>query len=281
MRAPVLEPVGDTPSRAAVAVASTANELFEGWCSYEELRLGPHAIFRIAERPGGRAAVRTRLLETVRSHYDDPRNIADDIAELGYEGAAEVLRQQLPESARARSGDLGEIIATEFVEELTGYRVPVRRLRFKDGREMALRGEDLIAVRINNGLHYLKGEAKSRKTLPTAVVVDARKALNTHSGRPSSYSLNFIAKRLIESPEAGDRELGRLIRNGTARDSIPTNRVRHMIVVLSGNDCSNHVLDDITQYEGEIQQYGVCFTIHDHQDFIKWTYEEVIVFGND
>jgi hypothetical protein len=62
------------------------------------------------------------------------------------------------------SGELGEILATELVEEMMDYEVPVRRLRYKDGREMALRGDDFIGIRVNaaGNLHLLKGESKSR-----------------------------------------------------------------------------------------------------------------------
>ncbi len=41
---------------------------------------------------------------------------------------------------------MGEILATEFIEFQTEFRIPVRRLRYKDGREMALRGDDFLGV---------------------------------------------------------------------------------------------------------------------------------------
>ena len=52
----------------------------------------------------------------------------------------------MPQTSRSRSGDLGEILATELVEEEIGLRVPVRRLRYKDGRNMAMRGDDFIGA---------------------------------------------------------------------------------------------------------------------------------------
>jgi hypothetical protein len=39
-----------------------------------------------------------------------------------------------------------EILATELVEEEIGLRVPVRRLRYKDGRNMPMRGDDFIGA---------------------------------------------------------------------------------------------------------------------------------------
>jgi hypothetical protein len=53
---------------------------------------------------------------------------------LGYNAAATILRERLPRSKTVRSGDLGEILASEFVEERLGFNVPIRRMRYKDGR---------------------------------------------------------------------------------------------------------------------------------------------------
>jgi hypothetical protein len=90
------------------------------------------------EKDGGRDEIRDELAETMRSHYDRLDRIADDVERLGFEVAAEILRIQLPQTAKGRSGGLGEILATELVEEEIGLRVPVRRLRYKDGRNMAV-----------------------------------------------------------------------------------------------------------------------------------------------
>jgi hypothetical protein len=46
-------------------------------------------------------------------------------------------------------GHLGEILATESVPALLRpFKVPIKRLRWVDGRESALRGEDLIGLAI-------------------------------------------------------------------------------------------------------------------------------------
>ena len=49
----------------------------------------------------------------------------------------------MPQTPKGLSGDLGEISSRpELVEEELGLRVPVRRLRYKDDRNMAMRGDD-------------------------------------------------------------------------------------------------------------------------------------------
>jgi hypothetical protein len=100
---------------------------------------------RLTERARGREAIWPNLCRAVRSHYDDLRRIERDVQELGYTRAADVLRE------RARSGEIGEILGTELVEEELGFKVPVRRLRYKDGREMALRGDDFVGIKLDSG----------------------------------------------------------------------------------------------------------------------------------
>lgn len=140
--------------------------LFNAWCDFEEEVLdatthNKKRLWKYTEKVDGRAAIKEQLCVKARSHYDTLENIADTIARLGYEGAAAILRERLPQTATARSGELGEILATELTEEKIGFRVPVRRLRYKDGREAALRGDDFIGINLdNNELRLLKGEAK-------------------------------------------------------------------------------------------------------------------------
>lgn len=50
------------------------------------------------------------------------------------------------QTPRARSGDLGKILASELVKDETNFRLPVRRMRFKDRREVVMRGDDFTGV---------------------------------------------------------------------------------------------------------------------------------------
>jgi hypothetical protein len=140
--------------------------LYKKWCEATKEENKRKRYWTYVEKDGGREEVRDDLAETMRSHYDRLERIADDVQRLGYKVAAEILRAQLPQTDRGRSGDLGEILATELVEEEIGLRVPVRRLRYKDGRNMAMRGDDFIGAGYGGDdtkLWLLKGEAKSNK----------------------------------------------------------------------------------------------------------------------
>lgn len=111
--------------------------LYERWCDATKEKDKRKHYWTYVEKDTGRDEIRDDLAETVRSHYDRLERIADDVERLGYKVAASILSEAMPQTPKGRSGDLGEILATELVEEEIGLRVPVRRLRYKDGRNMA------------------------------------------------------------------------------------------------------------------------------------------------
>jgi len=113
--------------------------LYERWCDATREKDKRKYYWTYVEKHGGRDEIRGDLAETIRSHYDRLERIAEDVDRLGYKVAAEILSEAMPQTSKGRSGDLGEILATELVEEEIGLRVPVRRLRYKDGRNMAMR----------------------------------------------------------------------------------------------------------------------------------------------
>ena len=213
--------------------------LFDLWCDNTKEKDERKEYWCLVEKVGGRDAIRASLSQTVRSHYDRLDRIAEDVARLSYEGAAEILRAQLPQTAKGRSGDLGEILATELVEEEIGLRVPVRRLRYKDGRNMAMRGDDFIGAGYGAGddgeLWLLKGEAKSNKMSGKSHRHGARKVLNRDGGRCTPNSLLFVANRLLESDDADDVALGRAIRDEVGLKALRADRINHMLFTMSGN----------------------------------------------
>lgn len=255
--------------------------LFVDWCNCERNKNDRKRLLKLTEREGGRAAIADELPHLLRSHYDDMDRIAEDIRELGFAGAAALLAERLPRTMRARSGELGEIFATELVEEELGFRVPIRRLRYKDGREMALRGDDFIGVRVDETgtLYLLKGEAKSRATLGKTTIDEARGALSRDDGRPTATSLLFIADRLMERDD-GDAILGRTIRNEVASKTVPAARIDHTLFTMSGNAAPQALAVDLQAASADRTHTVIHLRIEDHQDFIKSSYEGALALGN-
>jgi hypothetical protein len=258
--------------------------LYKKWCDATKEKDKRKRYWTYVEKDGGRDAIRVDLAETIRSHYDRLERIADDVQRLGYEVASQILRAAMPQTKKGRSGDLGEILATELVEEEIGLSVPVRRLRYKDGRNMAMRGDDFIGAGYDsNGekLWLLKGEAKSNKVLGKATVASARKVLDRDNGRCTPDSLLFVANRLLESDDPDDNALGRSLRDEVGLKSLRADRIDHMLFTMSGNGPHASLKEDLEAAGSGRDQYVVNIHIDDHQDFIAAMYSEAEDLGDD
>ena len=235
-----------------------------------------------SEKFTGRNIVHTQLIHTVRSHYEDLDVIAQDIERLGYINAAKILKEKLPNEKTSRSGEIGEILATEIVEEAGTYKVYVRRLRYKDGRNMALRGDDVIGIMNHEKvLKLLKGEAKSGVSITQTVIKKARESLNTNEGRPNPLSLIFISDRLMESDDMQKNELGRKLRDEVAQKTIPESSIEHALFIISGNKPVNELSNDLKSASINHPHWTICLHIIDHQSFIEEIYKEAEKLGID
>lgn len=256
--------------------------LYDDWCDNNDQKDGKKSLWKLTEKSKGRTKVIARLAKTVRSHYDAFERIAEDVKELGYGAAAAILSERLPRGKRARSGDLGEILATELVEERLDFNVPVRRLRYKDGREMALRGDDFIGAGYDEDdkLWLLKGEAKSNATLGKGTITSARKTLNRDNGRCTPHSLLFVADRLLDQGGAME-ELGREMRKEVGAKALPRSRIDHALFTLSGNAPPSALTDDYNALKQDRKQTVINFRIEDHQEFIAEIYDQAGSLGDD
>ena len=82
--------------------------------------------------------------------------MASTLERLGKPAAAEKLRIKLPQVTKIRSGDIGEILTTDYIDEETVFSVPIKKLRWKDHRNMAMRGDDVIGVLVNQDNQTIK-----------------------------------------------------------------------------------------------------------------------------
>lgn len=250
--------------------------LYERWCESTKERDKRKYYWTYIEKDGGRDEIREDLAETIRSHYDRLERVAEDVGRLGYEVAARILSELMPQTDKGRSGDLGEILATELVEEEIGLRVPVRRLRYKDGRNMAMRGDDFIGAGYggkDEQLWLLKGEAKSNKKLGKSTVTSARKVLDRDNGRCTPDSLLFVANRLLESDNLDENALGRDLRDEVGLKSLRADRIDHMLFTVSGNGPHASLKEDLEAAGTNRDHYVVNVHVEDHQDFIAAMYE--------
>ncbi|MEH6999328.1 MAG: Hachiman antiphage defense system protein HamA [Limnobacter sp.] len=249
---------------------------FLEWCDETEESISTHSFRRLSANPAKHAQVVETLAEVVPGYYADPSRVAQLLKKLGKDAAANFVEQKLPTQATIRSGDLGEILCTAYVHEATPFNLGIKRLRWKDHRNMSMRGEDVLAFHLsgrNGSLKILKAEVKSAVTMSSTIIGKARESLSANSGLPSPHAISFVADRLNES---GDTTLGDALDKAQLKDGIKPNQVSHMLFTFSGNDPSNRLKTNLQAYAGTIPQHYVALCVMTHQAFIKGIFKAVI-----
>lgn len=188
--------------------------------------------------------------------------------------AAAIIANSLPSNKKTRSGDLGELLATEYIKSETSFVVPLNKLRWKSDRQMPMHGNDVIGVDPSaKPLRVLKGECKSRAAFAKAVVDEAVQSLDLHDGRPNPSTLAFIAKRLYE--EGRDDEAN-MFRDLQCAGAIAARNTIHMVFVLSGNDPSNHLANGPKSKHSGIKRENAAIMISGHGAFVTEVYETYV-----
>lgn len=199
----------------------------------------------------------------IKEHYVTERILL----KWGRPKIAAYVARKIPTSMRGKSGDLGEILATEYIN--AGYLpfvVPVNRLRWKDSRDLPMRGEDVIGFAFDaKPLRFLKGEAKSGKKITEAVVGAARTALKKNSGLPLPHTLSFIMERLFEMNQDAKAEL---IEEYVTNKLPEQSQVAHLIFTFSQNDPAELLKDDSKNAKKPVVHHAVGLRVPRHQELI-------------
>jgi hypothetical protein len=186
----------------------------------------------------------------------------------GYPEAEAFIRNKVPTDKRAMSGDLGEILASEYIEQCTDFEVPIKRLRWKDDRNMAMRGNDVLAIALSESkCRLLKAESKSRMRLHAGVVSEAVDGLAKHSGRPNPSSLAFISARLRDQGNDRLATVFEQLQSG----QLKAETVEHLVFTFSGNDPTEHLKQHIAAKRARRRHLVGC-VVAEHQNFIKRTF---------
>jgi hypothetical protein len=249
---------------------------FNDWCNATDTNIGAHALRVLSGDPARINIGVSAAAAIVPEHYAAEEQVSRILTRLGKPAAAEFIRGKLPTTKSIRSGDLGEILATEFIAAHTGYGTPIKRLRWKDHRNMAMRGDDVIGIaqdQATGRLQFLKTEAKSRAALSGGVVAQARAGLDKDGGLPSAHALSFMSARLLE---LGDTALADAIDDAQLKLGIPTQSVRHLLFTFSGNAPNAYLTASLQTYAGPITQWGLGIRVEGHAVFIGAVYDQVI-----
>lgn len=253
---------------------------FNDWCDFSDTPIGDHNVKVITSRPADILTGINATAAVVPGHYAAEERVARALARLGKAEAAKMVTDLLPQTSQIKSGDLGEIYATEWINAHSVYRAPIKRLRWKDHRNMAMRGDDVIGMILDpetQRLRFLKTESKSRINLRAQTLAEARVGLDKDGGIPSAHALSFISARLLK---LGELPLADAIDDALLRYGIPVDSVRHLLFTLSGNSPQALLLRSMRAYPGPITQWGVGLHVDGHAAFIGAVYEQVIADAN-
>lgn len=243
------------------------------WCVESEETLSKHKLRQMAVNATTQMQAVKAIAKTIPDYYTDPQRLASLLKKLGKPAAADHLEQKLPTKMPIRSGDLGEILCNAYVQEVTPFKLGIKRLRWKDHRNMSMRGEDVLAFNLesqSSSLQILKAEVKSRAEMATAVIKEARAALSANNELPSPHALAFVADR---SHEIGDKILGDALDKAQLKDGIHPSQVSHMLFTFSGNNPTQLLKTNLQAYTGSVPQHYVGLHVQGHQDFINAIFE--------
>jgi len=251
---------------------------FNDWCTFGTLvPIGGNqaAVLESYDDAKGSAT----LAASLPNAYAESDSLAMVAERFGKEGVAKFLRNKLPTKASARSGDMGEILATAYLHQECGYAVGPSRLIQRDHQEWAMRGDDALGAMLDSKgqLRITKAEAKSRATMGDGTVKAARQGLARNDELPSPHSLTQFAERLLPT---ADSYIGEAVLTMQLSDGVRPDRVGHLMFLFTASDPSAHVAADLKTYSGSVSQLTVTLRVNGHQGFIKDAYDGVTTGGS-
>jgi hypothetical protein len=214
------------------------------------------------ERAGSRATGLAELKPLLADHFVGQATV---LKAGGYAKAAQIILNSLPEGKRTRSGDLGELLATEYLNSETSFSVPIKKLRWKSDRQMPIHGNDVIGVDATvTPVRVLKGECKSRASFGPAIVKEAGESLDLHDGRANPSTLAFIAKRLYEEERDDEANVFRDLQC----KAVSLRNMTHSIFALAGNDPTAHLAAGPKSKHRGVQRESAVIIVKDHGKFV-------------
>lgn len=246
-----------------------ASDLFTKWL--KPISTTHKGVMLYGEHRGARSIGLGLLKELLPAHFVGETTI---VQAGGYPKAAAIIANSLPSNKRTRSGDLGELLATEYINSETSFVVPLNKLRWKSDRQMPMHGNDVIGVDSSKKpIQVLKGECKSRAAFAKAVAEEAAQSLDLHDGRPNPSTLAFIAKRLYEEKRDDEADV---FRDLQCAGAIAAKNITHMIFALSGNDPGVHLASCPKSKHAGIKRENAAIVIAGHDAFITEVYDAYV-----
>ena len=151
--------------------------------------------------------IKRGLANIVASAWIDPDLLTDICDEIGWTETRDFLLEVPPSNKTAKRGEFGEALTYELLENMLGFRVPVRKLRYKVTGGQSLPGTDILAVKLDEGSisEVCFIECKLRTVFDNQAALDAYNQLLGIRTQKYPDIVRFTANRLKDS---GDRLFG-------------------------------------------------------------------------
>lgn len=250
-------------------------DFFSPWCGPPvDETVGSHMSRVIASNDDATGI--DSVIAILPDTYAERRNLRRIAERHSKKGVARLLRDKVPRTQGGRSGDMGEILGTAYVQTVLGYKTGPSRLIERDHQEWALRGDDILGARMGKtNLELVKVEAKSRASASTRTITEARQGLRRNNDLASPHSLTQFAERLLRT----DETLSDAINDVLQCDGLRPSQLAHVMFLFAGNHPRKGIRKDLQDYDGAVRQATVTVTVSAHQDFIRNTYTAVVTYA--
>lgn len=101
-----------------------------------------------------------------------------------------------PNADKTKKGNLGEVILTEYLSQVSGIKVLIFKLHYNPNVDQSMKGDDVLLV---DERKLLLGESKFRSTPSKKAIEEASQLMKSTLALP--MSLGFIADRLFEQDQ--------------------------------------------------------------------------------
>lgn len=188
---------------------------------------------------------RDALAASIEHHYLEPmdfRRVRGGDALARSLEARLPSREDNPTAKKDRGGDLGELLAIEWLRRHSQDLWEVCfTLRWKESIRPR-RGEDIVAIDwTQTPLGLLKGEAKAAESIGGDTIQGARARLDQDGGWPAPFTIDFLAERLER--DGRDQEAARLYNERFMRTPGPQDPgCTHLLFLFSADDPENRVV---------------------------------------
>lgn len=200
------------------------------WLKYtskDDSSFGQFVINYISESTAPTDEIKSGLASMMMSAWTDPELIANICDKIGWPETKKFLSETVPSSKTAKRGEFGEALTYEILEKMIGFKVLVKKLRYKVTSGQSLPGTDILAVKLVKGsiTEVCFIECKLRTVHDNQAAVDAYNQLLGICKQRYSDIVKFTASRLKDSKDSLFETFKEYMLNNSNQSQIETFRV--------------------------------------------------------